>query len=158
MDDISHSLELCSCVGSFSMFLHLSVSHTEMYMCGMSLYSEDRGEKKRKQALTWWVWQVRVQIQYTVVLCSHCREVDLLWFVQMQKRFSVTNLDLFTNVVFQLAQLFFLCCGHFLYFQNKTRNIISCQVKKYDLYSAAINSATVYMYVCVQKGQHHSGP
>lgn len=30
------------------MFLHLSVSHTEMYMCGMSLYSEDRGEKKKE--------------------------------------------------------------------------------------------------------------
>lgn len=43
-------------------------------------------------------------------------------------------------------------------FKIKHGTVISCQVKKYDLYSAAINSATVYMYVCVQKGQHHSGP
>lgn len=152
MDDISHSLELCSCVGSFSMFLHLSVSHTEMYMCGMSLYPEDRGEKKRKQALTWWVWQVRVQIQYTVVLCSHCREVDLLWFVQMQKRFSVTNLDLFTNVVFQLAQLFFLCCGHFLYFQNKTRNSnFMSSEKVWPLLCCDQQCYSIYVCMCTER-------
>lgn len=110
------------------------------------------GRKKRKQALTWWVWQVRVQIQYTLVLCSHCREVDLLWFVQMQKRFSVTNLDLFTNVVFQLAQLFFLCCGHSLYFQNKTRssNFMSSE-KVWPLLCCDQQCYSIYVCMCTER-------
>ena len=86
--------------------------------------------------------------RYTVVQCSLHQAVDFLRLVQVQKRFSVINPDLFPHVVFHLSLLLALCCVHFHYIQHKQRELISRQVRKCDL-SAEMNSAPVCVCVCV---------